>query len=405
MTEKSSGIQKFIKLESLAGLLLCLTTVAALLLANSSWSDLYAAFTNIPFEIRLGEWSLNKPLILWINDGLMAIFFLLVAMELKREIIAGELSKPSQIVLPLVGSIGGIVVPALLFLIVTGFAASTFQGWAIPIATDIAFALAILSAFGSRIPASLKTFLLTLAVFDDLGAILIIAFVFTGSISWGAQLAALTMLIVLVGLNRAGVTKIFPYFLVGTVMWVCVLKSGVHATLAGVLLGLCIPYSAKDSSHSPLKQFEHRLHPWVSFLILPLFAFSNAGVDLRAINASAFVEPLTLGIILGLVVGKTFGVFVFSTVLIKLGLAKLPKDSDYLALFGVSIISGVGFTMSLFIGTLAFESNWLQYGTQVKLGVLTGSTIAIISGVLALMISIKKSPQAKKEATEAVVSS
>ena len=400
MKEKSSGIQKFIKLESLAGLLLCLTTVAALIFANSSSSELYAAFTKVPFEIRLGQWSLNKPLILWINDGLMAIFFLLVAMELKREIIDGELSKPSQIVLPLVGSIGGIVVPAVIFLIVTGFASSTLQGWAIPIATDIAFALAILSAFGSRIPTSLKTFLLTLAVFDDLGAILIIAFVFTGSISWGAQLAAFTLLLVLIGMNRAGVTKIAPYFLVGTVMWVCVLKSGVHATLAGVLLGLTIPYSSNHSTHSPLKQFEHSLHPWVSFLILPLFAFSNAGVDLRAISAEAFVEPLTLGIILGLFAGKTFGVFVFSYILIKLGLAKLPKESSYLAFLGVSIVSGVGFTMSLFIGTLAFETNWLEYGTQVKLGVLTGSTLAIITGVFVLMLSIKKSPQVSVDTIE-----
>ncbi|MCL4133982.1 UNVERIFIED_CONTAM: hypothetical protein GTU68_054661 [Idotea baltica] len=385
------GIEKFLKFESLAGIALSLATIAALVFANSSLAGSYQAFSELPFEIRLGEWSLNKPIVLWINDGLMAIFFLLVALELKREVLVGELSKPSQIVLPLVGALGGIAAPAAVYLLITSFNPETKTGWAIPIATDIAFALAILSAFGSRIPTSLKTFLLTLAVFDDLGAILIIAFVYTGSISWSAKGAAGLIFLVLIAMNRLGVKRVAPYCFVGAAMWLCVLKSGVHATLAGVLLGLVIPYRGKLASDpSPLKSFEHSLHPWVSFLVLPIFAFANAGVNLNGVTSSDLFEPVTLGIITGLVFGKCLGVLSFTYVVIRLGFAKLPQGANWASFIGVAVISGVGFTMSLFIGTLAFESSWLVMGPKVRFGVLTGSAISCLVGVLILTLSTPK---------------
>lgn len=389
----SKKIEKFIKLETLAGLTLALSAVCALIFANSSLATFYEAFLALPFEIRLGDKSLNKALILWINDGLMAVFFLLVALELKREILEGELSSVSQVLLPLVGAIGGILIPALFYYLCTYQHGEAVAGWAIPAATDIAFALAVVSLFGTRIPKSLKTFLLTLAVFDDLGAILIIAFFFTAKISFVAKIIALSVFLMLCLLNRLGVTKLTPYFLLGIVLWVCVLKSGVHATLAGVLLGFTIPLRAKNErGESPLISLEHTLHPWVAFMILPIFAFSNAGVNLSGVSISTIFEPIPLGIILGLVAGKTIGVFCFSMALIKFGKASLPEGATTSSFLAVSMISGIGFTMSLFIGSLAFAQNWVEIGYQVRIGVIVGS---ILSGLLGAFVLARSIPTAK----------
>ncbi len=385
------AIEKFLRLEVLASMALVAATIIALIFANSGLADSYQNFLNLSFEIRLGTASLEKPLILWINDGLMAIFFLLVALELKREVIEGELSSISQVVLPLVGAIGGIVLPAIIYMICIGGDASLTPGWAIPIATDIAFALGVLALFGPGVPKALKTFLLTLAVFDDLGAILVIAFVYTGNISWVAKGLALLCFLVLVAFNKLKVTRLAPYCVVGALMWLCVLKSGVHATLAGVLLGFTIPLRLKDSSgHAPLHTLEHGIHPWVAFLILPIFAFGNAGVSFQGISLSALAEPLTLGIILGLTLGKSIGVFGFSYLIIKTGKAKLPEGANLLSFFGVAVISGIGFTMSLFIGSLAFETNWPQMGPQVRLGVLGASLLAACIGSLVLKAGLSR---------------
>ena len=382
--------QNFIKLEILASFALVMAAALAILLANSLFSEHYLSFINLPVVVRIGEIQLAKPLQLWINDGLMAIFFLLVALELKREVIEGELSSFSQIGLPLVGAIGGILVPAFIYYLCTKDHGSALHGWAIPAATDIAFALGVLSLLGNRVPKSLSTFLLSLAVFDDIGAIIIIAIWYTGNISWLAHLYALASLLVLLAFNRFGVTRLSPYFFVGILLWFFVLKSGVHATLAGVLLGLTIPLRAKDShGESPLSFLEHALHPWVAFLIVPLFAFGNAGVSLKGITLSALNEPITLGIILGLVVGKMAGVFSFSYLLILAGRARLPEGSNLISFLGVCIISGIGFTMSLFIGTLAFEHTWAETGVYVRLGVLVGSLISIILGVIVLKVGLR----------------
>jgi NhaA family Na+:H+ antiporter len=387
------AIEKFLRLEVLASLALAAATIVALFFANSGLADSYQNLLHLHFEIKLGTASLGKPLILWINDGLMAVFFLLVALELKREVIEGELSSLSQVFLPLVGAIGGIVLPAAIYMLCISGSPSLTPGWAIPIATDIAFALGVLALFGPSVPKSLKTFLLTLAVFDDLGAILVIAFVYTGNISWMAKGLALLFFLLLVALNKLGVTRLAPYIIIGSIMWLCVLKSGVHATLAGVLLGFTIPLRAKDSTgHSPLHSLEHGIHPWVAFLILPVFAFGNAGVSFAGITLSALAEPLTLGIILGLILGKSLGVFGFCYVVILMGKAKLPEGANMLSFFGVAIISGIGFTMSLFIGSLAFESNWEQMGSKVRLGVLCGSLVAGIIGASTLKYGLSKKP-------------
>lgn len=384
--------EKSLRLEVFAGLALAGATALALIFANSSLAEFYQILVSTPFEIRLGDASLTKPVLLWINDGLMAVFFLFVTLELKREVIEGELSSLPQVVLPLVGSIGGIVSPALIYLLCVGGAPTLISGWAIPIATDIAFALGVLSIFGRRVPRALKAFLLTLAVFDDLGAILIIALVYTGNISWAAKGLALVFFLLLITLNRLRVTRLAPYCLLGALMWLCVLKSGVHATLAGVLLGLTIPLRLKDShGQSPLYQLEHGLHPWVSFLILPLFAFANAGVSFAGVTLGSLFQPLTLGIILGLFLGKSLGVFGFSYFLIRIGKAKLPDGTNWLSFFGVAAISGIGFTMSLFIGTLAFESSWEQLGAPIRLGVLCGSLIAALCGASILFVGLKRS--------------
>ncbi len=382
-------IEEFIQKESASGILLILATVLALLLSNTLMAPLYESFLHIPVEIRVGSLYLDKSLYHWVNDGLMAIFFLLIGLEVKREILEGHLSSLSQISLPGIAAIGGMLVPAVIYLMFNLNNPVAVNGWAIPTATDIAFALGILSLLGKRVPASLKIFLMALAIIDDLGAIVIIAIFYTTDLSTLSITVALVSLAVLIALNMFGVTKKAAYFIVGTILWISVLKSGVHATLAGVALAFTIPLNAKDKNNnpiSPLKDIEHGLHFWVAFFILPLFAFVNAGVNVTEISLHQMSDSVPLGIMLGLFIGKQLGVFGFSWVAIKLHLAELPKGSNWLQLYGVSLLTGIGFTMSLFIVSLAFEDDQAFQYTD-KLAILVGS---FMSGGLGYWV-LKKS--------------
>ncbi len=379
-------IEEFIKKEAASGILLIFATILALILSNTAMSALYESFLHIPVEIRVGALHLNKSLYHWVNDGLMAIFFLLIGLEVKREILEGEFSSLSKAALPVIAAVGGMVVPAVIYLIFNQNNSLAVNGWAIPTATDIAFALGILSLLGKRVPISLKLFLMALAIIDDLGAIIIIALFYTAGLSTLSVAVAVIALVVLITLNRFGVAKKAAYFIVGTILWVSVLKSGVHATLAGVALAFTIPLNAKDENNqviSPAKEIEYNLHFWVAFFILPLFAFVNAGVNIRQISFSQMVGSVPLGIMLGLFIGKQLGVFGFSWLAIKLKLAELPKESNWIQLYGVSVLTGIGFTMSLFIGSLAFEDDYVFQHTD-KLAILTGSFISGIVGYLVL---------------------
>jgi len=378
-------IKDFIDNDSSSGVILIAVTILALILSNSALSGIYESFLHIPVEIRFGSLSIDKSLYHWVNDGLMAIFFLLIGLEVKREILEGHLSSVSQIALPGVAAIGGMVVPAAVYLYFNGDSDVAVNGWAIPTATDIAFALGILSMLGKRVPVSLKIFLMALAIIDDLGAIVIIAIFYTAELSTLSISVAAVALSVLVILNLMGVSKKAAFFVVGAVLWISVLKSGVHATLAGVALAFTIPLSAIDEDKrqvSPLKEIEHSLHFWVAFFILPLFAFVNAGVNFQNISISQMSGAVPMGIILGLFVGKQVGVFGFSWLAIKLKIAKMPEGSSWLQLYGVSLLTGIGFTMSLFIVSLAFEDDSLFQYTD-KLAILIGS---LLSGVLGYAI-------------------
>ncbi len=379
-------IDEFIQKESASGILLIFVTILALILSNTAMSPLYESFLNIPMEIHIGALHLDKTLYLWVNDGLMAIFFLLIGLEVKREILEGHLSTLPQVVLPGVAAIGGMVVPAAVYLMFNLGDPIAQNGWAIPTATDIAFALGILSLLGKRVPISLKIFLMALAIIDDLGAIVIIAIFYASDLSTLSITIAIAALAVLIALNYFGVSKKAAYFIVGIVLWVSVLKSGVHATLAGVALAFTIPLSAKNGQNqavSPLKDIEHGLHSWVAFFILPLFAFVNAGVNFTEISLSQMAGPVPLGILLGLFIGKQVGVFGLSWLAIKLKLAELPTDSNWRQLYGVSVLTGIGFTMSLFIASLAFEDNSIFQYTD-KLAILLGSFLSGIVGYLIL---------------------
>ncbi len=385
-------IEEFIKKESASGILLIITTILALVLSNTFMSPIYQLFLHIPVEIRIGALHLDKSLYHWVNDGLMAIFFLLIGLEVKREILEGHLSTVKQIALPGIAAVGGMVVPAVIYLAFNSNNPIAANGWAIPTATDIAFALGILSLLGKRVPISLKIFLMALAIIDDLGAIVIIAVFYTTNLSILSIVIALISLVFLIILNGFGVIKKAAYFIIGAVLWVSVLKSGVHATLAGVALAFTIPLNAKDKNGqkvSPLKEIEHNLHFWVAFFILPLFAFVNAGVDITQISFSQMSGPVPLGIILGLFAGKQLGVFGFSWVAIKLKLAKLPEESNWKQLYGVSILTGIGFTMSLFIVSLAFEDDSIFQYTD-KLAILVGSFISGVMGYLILKMGKNK---------------
>ncbi len=379
-------LNDFIHKESSAGILLIIVTILALLLQNSFLSDFYNSFLHTHVEIRFGDLQIAKPLLLWVNDGLMAIFFFLIGLEVKREVMEGHLSSLSQIALPGVAALGGMVVPALVYIAFNGSDSFALNGWAIPTATDIAFALGILSLLGNRVPVSLKIFLMALAIIDDLGAIIIIAIFYTSELSTLSIGIASAALALLFFMNRIGVAKQAAYILVGIVLWVSVLKSGVHATLAGVALAFMIPMTSKDkegNTFSMSKKLEHDLHYWVAFMILPLFAFVNAGVDLKGISLEEMTGSVPLGIMLGLFVGKQLGVFGFSYAAIKMGMAKLPEGSSWKQLYGLSVLTGIGFTMSLFVDSLAFNDTQIYHYAD-KLAILLGSFLSGIVGYLIL---------------------
>jgi Na+:H+ antiporter, NhaA family len=385
-------IKEFINKESSAGILLIFVTILALILQNTFMSTFYTSFLHTPVEIRFGDLQIAKPLILWVNDGLMAVFFFLIGLEVKREVKEGHLSSLSQITLPGIAAIGGMVIPALVFIAFNKGESFAMNGWAIPTATDIAFALGILSLLGNRVPLSLKIFLMALAIIDDLGAIVIIALFYTSDLSTMSITIAAIALLILFIMNRMDVAIKSAYIVVGLILWVSVLKSGVHATLAGVALAFMIPLSSKDKegkTFSMAKEMEHDLHYWVAFMILPLFAFVNAGVDLKGISMEEMAGPVPLGIMLGLFVGKQVGVFGFSWFAIKMGWASLPKDSNWTLLYGVSVLTGIGFTMSLFVDTLAYNDTQIYHYAD-KLAILVGSFLSAIVGYLILRLKTGK---------------
>jgi NhaA family Na+:H+ antiporter len=387
-----TALREFLKLESASGILLVVAGALAMVAANTPLADWYEALLATQFKIQLGEFALDKPLVVWVNDLLMAVFFLLVGLEIKREVVMGELSDASKVALPAIAALGGMIVPAGIYAALNWNDPVGVNGWAIPSATDIAFALGVLSLFGERVPVGLKIFLMTLAVLDDLGAIVIIALFYTHDLSVTALMFAGLALVVLFALNRFRVARIAPYILVGTVLWLCVLKSGVHATLAGVVTALFVPArDPQDPDHPPLRNLEHSLHPWVAFGILPIFAFSNAGVNLEGLSLRDLLEPIPLGIMLGLFFGKQVGVFTFAWAAVKLGLAKLPSGVTFKQVYGAAVLCGIGFTMSLFIGMLAFEN--ASSGEVIltdRLGILAGSLISALAGYVVLSFVLPK---------------
>ncbi|QBF28103.1 Na+/H+ antiporter NhaA [Pseudomonas tructae] len=385
-----STFTRFFQLEAASGLLLIAAAALALIINNSPLSYLYNGLLDVPVVAQVGALKIAKPLLLWINDGLMALFFLLIGLEVKREVVDGHLSKPSQIVLPGAAAIGGMVVPALIYWFLNKDNPAAVAGWAIPMATDIAFALGVLALLGKRVPVSLKLFLMTLAIIDDLGAIIVIALFYSGTLSSLSLGLAAACLLVLIAMNRMGVVKLGPYMVVGLILWVCVLKSGVHATLAGVTLALCIPLRTKNAEPSPLLSLEHALHPWVAYGILPLFAFANAGVSLTGVTLESFTHHVPMGIAVGLLLGKTLGVFGFAWVTIKAGMAALPAGANWGQVLGVAILCGIGFTMSLFVGSLAFLPGSSEYAGMDRMGILTGSILAALIGYGITALSSRK---------------
>jgi NhaA family Na+:H+ antiporter len=379
------NIRRFIKLESSAGLILMAATILAMIVKNSPLATVYQSLLLLDGEVRVGSLAVQKPLLLWVNDFWMAIFFFLVGMEIKREWIEGYLSDRSQIVLPAIAALGGIVVPATIYAVFNWGDPVTMRGWAVPTATDIAFALGVLALLGSRVPVGLKVFLMTLAVLDDLAAIILIAIFYTTQLSMGSLLLASVAIAILIILNRAGVTRIAAFVLVGVALWVFVLKSGVHATLAGVVLAMAIPAKGKEPGDTPpLRHLIHALHPWVAFAILPAFAFCNAGIDFGELRWDRLLEGVPIGIACGLFFGKQLGVFTFSWLTIKLGFAKLPAGSTWVQLYGISALCGIGFTMSLFIGSLAFAEGGSGYARADRFAIVAASLLAGVVGYLIL---------------------
>lgn len=371
------------------GILLCIATLMALIFANTALINQYELFKSIPVVFQAGDFKIDKPLLLWINDGLMAIFFLLVGLEIKRELIEGHLSSRDKAVLPAVAALGGLVAPALVYSFLNWNNAVTINGWAIPAATDIAFALGILMMLGNRVPVSLKVCLVAIAIIDDLAAVIIIALFYTAEISLLSLSLAAVGLIIAAFMNWRKVTNLGPYVVVGLFIWACVLKSGVHATLAGVALGLIIPLKAKnEDGKSPLKVMEHTLHPWVAFGVIPIFAFANAGISFKGITLDAFLDPVTLGIMLGLFFGKQIGVMVLTWIACALNICRLPDGVSWPQYYGMALLTGIGFTMSLFIGTLAFSD--VAMATPVRLGVLLGSLLSAVAGITVLLMTTKR---------------
>lgn len=390
-SDSTSFIRSFLKLESASGILLIIATILALIFANTGLSVYYNLLLSTPVEIRIGELIVAKPLLLWINDGLMAVFFFLVGLELKRELIEGELSDKKNVILPGIGAVGGMLFPALVYTYFNYDDPAAMQGWAIPAATDIAFALGILSLLGSRVPISCKIFLTSLAIFDDVGAIIIIAIFYTSNISTMALLIVGLCLPIMFYLNRKNVTSRSPYIVIGIIMWFAMLKSGVHATLVGIILSMFIPMRSKaDLEASPLKSLEHDLHATVAFFILPVFAFANAGISLTNVGMEQLTHGVPLGIALGLFFGKQIGVFGLCWLIIKMKLAKLPAGMSWGSLYGLSALCGIGFTMSMFIGSLAFEQTGVDMVFDERLGIILGSLFSGIVGYFILNKSLPK---------------
>lgn len=383
-------LTRFFELESASGLLLIAAAVLAMTINNSPLSFLYTGLLDIPVAVQFGALEIAKPLLLWINDGLMAVFFLLIGLEVKREVLEGQLKEPAQLVLPGAAAIGGMLVPALIYWAFNHDNPAAIGGWAIPMATDIAFALGVLALLGKRVPVSLKLFLMTLAIIDDLGAIIVIALFYSTDLSTLSLILAAVFISILILMNRFGVSKLSPYLVIGTLLWICVLKSGVHATLAGVILALCIPLRSSNEEPSPLATLEHALHPWVAFAILPIFAFANAGVPLAGLSLQSFLHPVPLGITAGLLLGKTLGVFGFAWLIIKTGLAKLPEGANWGQVLGLAILCGIGFTMSLFVGSLAFIPDVSEFSGMDRVGILTGSVLAALLGFAVCYLSSRK---------------
>ncbi len=381
-------IRDFLKLEAASGLILMAAAVLALIAANSPVSVYYDALLQIPVVVQIGRLEIAKPLLLWINDGLMAVFFFLIALELKRELMEGELNDPRKVYLPAFAAVGGMFVPAAIYAWLNWGDAVAMKGWAIPAATDIAFALGVLALLGSRIPSTLKVFLLSIAILDDIGAIVIIAVFYTEGLSVTALLGAAVILPILAFLNWRNVRSVPTYVVFGIALWVLVLKSGVHATLAGVLLGFFIPLKSDEEGFSPAKNLEHELHGVVAFAIMPVFAFANAGVSLEGISLDSLLTPVPLGIAMGLVVGKQVGVFGFTWLAVKLGLGRLPDGMNWISVYGLAALCGIGFTMSLFIGSLAFEQGGPDYVVTDRLGILAGTAVGGMWGYLVLRLGL-----------------
>ncbi|WP_434526940.1 Na+/H+ antiporter NhaA [Photorhabdus asymbiotica] len=382
-------IRQFLKLEAAGGLLLIIATIIALIMANSPLQGIYQQFLNIPVVIQFSTLELNKPLLLWVNDGLMAVFFLIVGLEVKRELLEGSLTGRDKAVFPVIAAIGGMAAPALIYLLFNGSDELNRQGWAIPAATDIAFALGVMALLAKRVPTELKVFLLALAIIDDLGVIVIIALFYTKTVSLVALGLSVVMISLLIWMNWRGVEKTSAYLVVGFILWVCILKSGVHATLAGVIVGFLIPLRGQ-SGHSPSESLEHGLHPWVAYLILPLFAFANAGIILSGVTLDGLINILPLGIAAALFLGKPLGIFLFSYISVKMGFAKLPQEINLKQIFAVSVLCGIGFTMSIFISGLAFEGAGESFSIYSRLGILIGSSVAALTGYGLLRMVLPK---------------
>ena len=379
----------FFKLEAASGLILLVAAIIALVLSNTTLSSLYFGILNSHFFIGTVNFGLDLSVLHWINDVLMAVFFFVVTLEIKREFIQGELSKPKQALLPIIGAVGGMLVPALIYIFINIETGDTLKGWAIPSATDIAFSIGVLSLLGSRVPISLKVFLTALAIIDDLGAIIIIAFFYSSDLQYLFLILMLVSFIVLLLLNKIGIKKFLPYFIVGLFLWYFTYGSGIHATISGVLLATAIPHKKNEKDYSLLMKLEHLLSPYVAFGIMPLFALANAGVVLEGMSFKTLTSPIPLGILCGLFFGKQIGVFIFSYISIKLKFAEMPTNSNWIKFYGVGILTGIGFTMSLFVGNLAFVEN-ISYIDDVKIGVLSGSFLSAAVGYLLLLISSRK---------------
>ena len=393
MEKALSRIQKFMQMEASAGLVLMGVAVLAMNFANTGLAGLYTSVMDTNIRVGIGSFEISKPALLWINDGLMAIFFFLIGLEIKREVLLGELSSIDKAILPIFAAIGGMAVPGLVYVAINWGTPENLVGWAIPAATDIAFALGVLALLSTRAPVALKVFLLAVAIIDDLGAIIIIAIFYTSELSTNALTFSMLGFAAAVALNRMGIQRIAPYIIIGVIMWVFVLKSGVHATLAGVLIALTIPLKEKNGDKALLYKVEHALHPWVAYMILPIFAFANAGVSLNGLSVSDLTQPLTFGIAAGLFLGKQIGVVAATWIAVKSGIAKLPEGINWLHLYGVACLTGIGFTMSLFVGSLAFGADDAM--NAVRLGVIFGS---VLSGILGFVILRSIAPKPVKAA-------